>query len=57
MTKSRLRRLRRRGAASLEYVMLGAVVVPISIGLLVYLVKSIKAFYYLSSILLSWIIY
>ena len=57
MTKSRVRRLRRRGAASLEYVMLGAVVVPISIGLLVYLVKSIKAFYYLSSILLSWIIY
>ncbi len=48
---------RRKGMATLEYVMATAVIVPISAALFYMMVRAFKLLYYLSSILLGWLVF
>lgn len=47
----------RKGMATIDYVLVVAVAVPISAWLFYTLVRALKAFYYFSSIALGWLVY
>ena len=48
---------RRKGMATLDYVIVAAVAVPISGCLFYMLLRAVKLFYYFSSIVLGWLVY